>query len=150
MSILSQWPLLLGWPSMILALGLCITGAVRRQAAWFVAATVLLVPIAYYLGGSPRTPWGFFVPLITFAGSIGIARRSTRVAWGSTAVLALVIVWLAVIVATGSRPPEVRGSCLQLPSEETGGRPQWFTARLGASVRVTCPQRSRTEKAIPV
>jgi hypothetical protein len=80
-----------GWPGPILAIALAAIGARRGKAGWFAAAAILIAPFSFYLGLNPKTPLGFFLPLIPVLGAIAASRSAHRLAWLSVLILVAVL-----------------------------------------------------------
>jgi hypothetical protein len=98
------WPaLVFGWPGPILAILFSVIGVVRGRRGWFVAAAIVLLPFAFYLGVNPRTRWLFLIPLVPFLGGVAVARRSLLLAWLSVLMLSAVVTWVALIVFAAAR-----------------------------------------------
>jgi hypothetical protein len=97
---LDNWPaILLGWPAILLALGLAVSGIVRNKARWPVIGAVLVLPISLYLAGSPRFGWlALSIPLSLAGTSIAIYLRHTKLAWLLLVPFVGTFGWLAVIV----------------------------------------------------
>ena len=54
---MNWWPALLGWPAIALSVALVTTGAWRRNEYVVLVAIVPLLPIGYYVLGSPLYWW---------------------------------------------------------------------------------------------
>ncbi len=94
---LTLWPILLGWPAILVSLALSVIGIVRRRSAWLVVAAIVVVPFSLYLAGSPRFSWlGLIIPLLLSGASIAIYYDHTRVAWSLLAPFVGVSGWLAI------------------------------------------------------
>jgi hypothetical protein len=55
--------LLLGWPSLILGLGLAVAGTWHKRPPFIWSAVVLSAPAAFYVSGSPGVPFIGVVPM---------------------------------------------------------------------------------------
>lgn len=95
-----MWPaILFGWPAVIVALGLSLTGVVRRKPGWLLVAVILVVPISFYLVGSPRFWWlGICVPLLLSGAAIATHFRQFTLAWLLLLPFAGTFTWLALLV----------------------------------------------------
>jgi hypothetical protein len=89
---------LFGWPGPLLAIFFSVLGIIAGQRGWFVAAAIVLLPFAIYLGASPRTQWLFLLPLAPVFGGIAIARGSFLLAWLSVLVLSGVVTRVGLVV----------------------------------------------------
>ena len=99
-NLLEMWPaILFGWPAILLALGLSATGILRGKPAWPIAGTILVLPVSFYLAGSPLFGWlAISLPLLLSGVSIAIYYRHPKVAWMLLAPVATTFAWLAVLV----------------------------------------------------
>ena len=96
---LELWPLLLGWPAVVIAIALSVTGIVQKKSRWLVAAAIVALPLALYLAGSPAFGWlGLTIPLFLPAASIAIHYDNSRLAWFLLAPFVGVSGWLALAV----------------------------------------------------
>ena len=96
---LALWPILLGWPAILVSLALSVTGIVRRRPAWLVFAAIIVVPVSLYLLGTPRFRWiGPVLPVLLFGASIAIRRSLPWLAWYFLVPFVGFFGWLAVIV----------------------------------------------------
>jgi hypothetical protein len=80
---LQWWPMIVfGWPAVIVTLLLSVAGIVRKKPALLVIATIVVIPISYYLMGSPRFGLvGLAIPLCLLGSSIAVHRRYMALAW---------------------------------------------------------------------
>ncbi len=98
-NMLALWPILLGWPAILVSLALSVTGIVRRRPAWLVFAAIIVVPASLYLLGTPRFRWiGPALPVPLFGASIAIRRSLPWLAWSLLVPFVGFFGWLAVIV----------------------------------------------------
>ncbi len=96
---LELWPMLLGWPAILVSLGLSGIGIVRRRPKWLVVAAIVVVPFSLYLAISPGFGWlGLIIPLLLSGASIAIYYHHTRTAWSLLAPFVGVSGWLAIAV----------------------------------------------------
>ena len=96
---LELWPILLGWPAILVSLGLSGIGIVRRRPAWLVVATIVVVPFFLYLAISPWFGWlWLIIPFLLSGASIAIYYHHTRTAWSLLAPFVGVSGWLAIAV----------------------------------------------------
>ncbi len=82
-NILEMWPaILFGWPAILAALGLAVTGILHSKPGRPLVGAILVLPISLYLAGSPRFGWlGVSVPLLLSGASIAIYFQHSSVAW---------------------------------------------------------------------
>ncbi len=99
--LLQIWPaIVFGWPAILIALALAVTGIVREKRVWLIAATILVLPISFYLFGSPRFWWlGLSIPLLLSGASFAVSRRRNKIAWALLVPVLGIFGWLAVLVA---------------------------------------------------
>ena len=96
---LSLWPILLGWPAILVSIALSVVGIVRSRPAWLVVAAIIVVPISLYLFGTPRFSWIALVfPLLLIGASIAVRRSHLWLAWTLFVPFAGFFGWFAVIV----------------------------------------------------
>ena len=96
---LTLWPILLGWPAILVSLALSVIGIVRRRSKWLVVAAIIVVPFSLYLFGTPRFTWIALVfPVLLFGASIAIRRSLPWLAWSLFVPFVGFFGWLAVIV----------------------------------------------------
>ncbi len=96
---LELWPILLGWPAILVSLALSVLGIVRGRPAWLVVAAIVVVPISLYLAGTPRFRWIALVfPVLLFGARIAIRRSHLWLAWTLIVPFTGFFGWLAVIV----------------------------------------------------
>ena len=96
---LSLWPILLGWPAILVSIGLSVIGIVRSRSAWLIVAAIISVPFSLYLFATPRFRWIALVfPVLLFGASIAIHRSLPWLAWSFFVPFVAFFGWLAVIV----------------------------------------------------
>jgi len=96
---LSLWPILLGWPAILISIGLSVIGIVRSRSAWLIVAAIISVPFSLYLFATPRFRWIALVfPVLLFGASIAIRRSLPWLAWSFFVPFVACFGWLAVIV----------------------------------------------------
>ena len=96
---LTLWPILLGWPAVLVALALSVMGIVRRNPRWLIVAAIVAFPFSIYVAGSPVFGWlGLTIPLFLPGASIAIYYDHTRAAWSLLAPFVGVSGWLAIAV----------------------------------------------------
>jgi len=99
--ILEMWPILLGWPAVLVSLALSVLGIVRSKPVWLVVSAVAVLPISLYLAGTPRFSWvGLILPVLLFAASFAVRRSLLWLAWSCVAPVAGFFLWLGVIILT--------------------------------------------------
>ncbi len=95
------WPVLFGWPAVVVSMGLAAAGIGLRKPVLLVVSAVLVAPLSLYLSGAAS--WfaltGPVFLLSLFASAYAVKRGLSWLAWGSLAPFAGVAVWLAVLVA---------------------------------------------------
>ena len=90
---------LIGWPAIMIALALCVTGIVRAKPRWLIVAAVLITPISLYLAAMPRIRWIALVfPLLFVGASVAVRRSRQWLAWTLLVPLVGFFAWLAVVV----------------------------------------------------
>jgi hypothetical protein len=78
MTLESLAPVLFGWPFMILAILVMITGIVLKKAAWILVGALLSIPFSLYLAATPRFRLvGIILPLFNLAAAY-VVRRNRR------------------------------------------------------------------------
>ncbi len=96
------WPVVFGWPAVVVSIGLAATGIGLRKPVLPVVSAVLVAPLSLYLSGA--VSWfalsGPVILLSLFASAYAVKRGLSWLAWCLLAPLAGVAVWLAVIVAS--------------------------------------------------
>lgn len=99
-NLLEMWPaILFGWPAILAALALSATGIVHSKRAWPLIGAILILPVSFYLAGSPKFGWlAIALPLLLSGSSAAIHYRRPGIAWLLLAPVAAVFVWLAVLV----------------------------------------------------
>ncbi len=94
------WPMVFGWPAVVVSMGLAAAGIGLRKPVLLVVSAVLVAPLSLYLSGAAG--WfaltGPVIPLSLFASAYAVKRDLSWLAWCSLAPFAGVAVWLAVIV----------------------------------------------------
>ena len=100
MNLLELSPVVLfGWPAILIALVLCVTGIVRAKPKWVVVAAVVIIPISLYLAATPRFRWVALVfPMLLIGASIAVGRSHQWLAWTLFFPVAGFFRWLSVIV----------------------------------------------------
>ena len=99
-NLLEAWPaILFGWPAILVALGLAVSGIVRSKPRRPLIAIILVLPISLYLAGSPRFGWlGISIPILLSGASIAVHYDRKNVAWIPLASVLGIFGWLAVVV----------------------------------------------------
>ncbi len=75
------WPALLGWPAIALSVVLAVTGLMRRKEHLVLLAIVPLIPIGFYVLGSPLYWW---LPIVVLIGLLLLSwsiHRAKRKSW---------------------------------------------------------------------
>jgi predicted membrane channel-forming protein YqfA (hemolysin III family) len=70
--------ILMGWPSLIAALLLSASGTWLGKPALVWASVVLIVPVAFYLSGSPAYPFVGVIPVLALVASALTCRMVHR------------------------------------------------------------------------
>lgn len=95
------WPILLGWPALLAALGLAAAGIIRCKPGWLFASALLVLPLSLYLAANPMPGWpALLIPLAPAGAGIAIRGGHVTAAWSLLAPLVAVVGWLAVAVMT--------------------------------------------------
>ncbi len=93
--------MLLGWPSVLLAFSISIYGIIHRNPKVQIAPTLLVLPISFYLFGTPRVGWfALTIPLLFVAIAIALKWNHHLLAWLFLVPIAGFFSWLAFIVLT--------------------------------------------------
>lgn len=93
------WPVLLGWPLVLIALTLSTLGILQMRPSYLYTAMVLILPISLYLAGAPIFPFAaLLAPLALLAAGRAIRQKKTRLALAITLPVILLFGWLAVLV----------------------------------------------------
>ena len=98
-NVLTLWPILLGWPAILVSIVLSVTGIVRRRSGWLIVSVITVLPITLYLFGTPRFRWiAPLLPLLLIGVGISIRRSLHWLAWSLFIPFVGFFGWLAVIV----------------------------------------------------
>ncbi len=98
---LDYWPMLLGWPAIVLALVLAITGIARDRSALLVTAAILITPMSLYVAAAPRFGIAILILPLLLVGAAAAVRRSSRnIAWLALFPVVSFYGWLALMVAS--------------------------------------------------
>ena len=98
---LTLWPILLGWPAVLVSLVLSDTGIMTKRPAWLVVAAIIVLPFSLYLFATPRFRWiALVIPVLLFGVSGAIRRSRPWLAWSLIVPFAGFFGWLAVIVTS--------------------------------------------------
>ena len=93
---LEAWPLLLGWPAVVLSVLLASLGIFRRSVPLLVTAVVLVGPMSLYVAGSPRLGLVGLTPVAGYLFASGAIRRGdVKVGATMVALTAVYFGWLA-------------------------------------------------------
>jgi len=96
---LQAWPILLGWPAVIVVLTLSVTGIIRKKPAWLMTAAIVVLPISLYLAATPRFRGIALVfPLLVFGAGIAVRHSKYQLAWLCLVPFVAVFAWLASLV----------------------------------------------------
>jgi len=91
--------LIFGWPAIVLALVLGVTGLLQKKHSFLIAGAVISIPFFLYLAATPRFKWFALVfPLLLFGASIAVRRSNSWLAWSLFIPVAGFVGWLATIV----------------------------------------------------
>ena len=98
---MDSWQILLGWPSIALALTLSAVGMLRRQSGWLFVGACLLLPISLYLAGTPRFGWfGLLSPFLVIGAGFAVKSGRIKTALALHLPVLAGFGFLAVLVAT--------------------------------------------------
>ena len=102
MNLLDAWPaILFGWPAVVVALALSVTGIVRKKPVLVLVAIILVGPISLYVTGSPRYWWlGLSIPLLLAGASIATHCQRRTLAWSLLGPILGIFGWLAIAAIT--------------------------------------------------
>ena len=93
---LEAWPLLLGWPAVVLSVLLAGLGIFRRSVPLLVTAVVLVLPMSLYVAGSPRFGLVGLTPVAGYLFASGAIRQGdVKVGATMVALTAVYFIWLA-------------------------------------------------------
>jgi hypothetical protein len=96
---LEMWPILLGWPAILIATALPVIGIVRKKPAWLVTGAVIIIPISLYLAAMPRFRWfALIFPVMLYASSVAVRHSKYWLAWSFLVPVVGFFTWLAVAV----------------------------------------------------
>lgn len=94
--------MLLGWPSLIVALGIAVVGVWRRSPSMLWVATVLSLPVALYVSGTPALPLIGVVPVgALIAAGLTCHRQNRMLATLAVGIFAACLGALGFIVIVG-------------------------------------------------
>jgi hypothetical protein len=93
-----------GWPFIILALLLAVTGVILKRPVLLVAGAVLFTPPAWYLSGYPSIRWfGLLLPVFILGAAYYVKRGKAGIAWALLSPPILASAWLAFLVVAQNR-----------------------------------------------
>ncbi len=96
---LNWWPVLLGWPALLVALVLSGFGVFRKRPRYLFAAAILILPISLYLAATPRFAFAaLLAPLVLLLAGLAIKRNKINLAIVMVLPVVLFFGWLALIV----------------------------------------------------
>lgn len=95
--------LLVGWPAILVSLGLVMYGLYKMNYRLLVAAAILAVPFSWYLSGFPvvRSPV-FLAPALIFGSAWAMRRGSEMLAWLLVIPFFLMILLLLYVLLSGT------------------------------------------------
>ena len=94
--ILEAWPLLLGWPAVVLSVLVAAVGILRRRVPLLVTAAVLIGPMSLYISGSPRFgPVGLTPVAAYLLAAAAVQQCHVKVGATIAAFPAVFFIWLA-------------------------------------------------------
>jgi ABC-type phosphate transport system permease subunit len=91
--------IIFGWPAIITAIILSITGVTLKKPVLLVIAGIVCTPFTYYVSNGFRNP-ALLLPLFQFASAFAITRQRNGIAWLLIAPLVVVSTMLAYVVLT--------------------------------------------------
>ena len=104
MSVTSIFPLMLGWPAMIVALILSGIAIHRQKIMLIWISMILLLPVSFYLTGSPGLGMFGLVPIGSlFFSAAAMHYQHRRLPWVGVTGCGLFVVTLLAIVLTSKQ-----------------------------------------------
>jgi hypothetical protein len=96
---LNWWPVLLGWPALLVALALSGFGTLRKRPRYLYAAAILILPVSLYLAATLRFAFvASLAPLVVLLAGLAIKRNQINLAAVMVLSVVLFFGWLALIV----------------------------------------------------
>jgi len=90
---------LFGWPALVLGIVLAVCGACLKRAVLPLLGAIVVLPVAWYLSGTPRFGgFAWLLPVLLAASALSIYRRWRGVTWSLLAVAAGFVALLVCIV----------------------------------------------------
>jgi len=97
--VLNYWPALLGWPAILLSLGIAVTGMSLGRPGRLYIAAILIAPISVYIAATPRFgPATLLLPLLLVGAGLAVRRSFRKLAWSLLLPVIGFYGWLAIIV----------------------------------------------------
>jgi len=96
---LNWWPVLLGWPALLVALALSGFGMFLQRPRYLYTAAILILPVSLYLAATPRFAFAaLLAPLLVLLAGLVIKRNHINLAIVMVLPVVLFFGWLALIV----------------------------------------------------
>ncbi len=93
------WPVLLGWPAVLVALGLSIFAMNYKRPGSLYLAAVLILPISLYLAATPRLRYfALLAPVALLLAGYAIKRQQMSLAFLLVLPVFSFFAWLALLV----------------------------------------------------
>lgn len=83
-----------GWPAIITAILLSITGLTLKKPVLLIITGIICMPFTYYISNGLRNPF-VILPLLQFASAFAITRQKQGIAW----LLILPLIWISLMLA---------------------------------------------------
>jgi hypothetical protein len=100
---LAWWPVLLGWPAVLVALSLGGLGVFQKRPRHLYSAAILILPISLYLAATPRFAFAaLLAPLVLLLAGLAIKRNKIKLAVVVAVPVGLFFCWLALVALVGT------------------------------------------------
>ena len=95
--------LLVGWPAILVTLGLAMYGLFKSNYRFLVASAILALPFSWFLSGFPivRSPV-FLAPVLIFGAAWAMRRENEMLAWILVIPFFLMILLLLYVLYSGA------------------------------------------------
>ncbi len=92
---------LFGWPTLVLGIALAVCGARLQRPVLPLLGTIVVLPTAWYLSGTPRfAVFAWLLPVLLAASALSVGRRWRAATWS---LLALAVGFVAMLVCVITR-----------------------------------------------